>query len=166
MEFIALNLRNRNRYTLYIFDIYFNVIKLPPKQEYDIRKKLMIVNIQVYITHECFRYHNKRMINYDVRRGVRVTTDAAGSTLTMANASGRDSGNYTCSPDNIRSSSVLVHVLSEGNSAEAVEQKAGVANGIGEKGHTPPSAAVYSHANRNGGLQIAILVLCFKGTFL
>ena len=68
------------------------------------------------------RYHDERMINYDTDRGVSVTNDAEGSTLTVENASAAaDSGNYTCSPYNIRPSWVVVHVLSKGNSAAAVQ---------------------------------------------
>ena len=68
------------------------------------------------------RYHDERMINYDSDRGVSVKNDAEGSTLILENASGvADSGNYTCSPYNIRPSWVVVHVLSKGNSAAAVQ---------------------------------------------
>ena len=84
-----------------------------------------------------FWYHNDRMINYDSDRGVVVSNDKMGSTLTLKRALVGDSGNYTCSPYNIRPSSVTVHVLSEGNSAAAVQN--------GE--NPPPSAAVQS----NGG---------------
>ena len=79
------------------------------------------------------RYHNDRMINYDKERGVEVSNDDLGSTLTLKRALVKDSGNYTCSPYNIKPSSVTVHVLSEGNSAAAVQN-----------GETPPSAAVQS----------------------
>ena len=68
------------------------------------------------------RYHNERMINYDKHRLVTVTKDRTGSTLSIQNASSiTDSGNYTCFPDKVRPASVTVHVLSQGNSAAAVQ---------------------------------------------
>jgi hypothetical protein len=98
------------------------------------------------------------MINYDADRGVRVANDQIGSTLTLENArADADSGNYTCSPYNIRPSSVIVHVLGEGNSAAAVQNSndgseplsalpgvSGVA-GSGGAARQPPSAAVQSN---------------------
>ena len=60
------------------------------------------------------RYHGSRMINYDSHRGVRVQNDRLGSTLTLSGASAADSGNYTCTPDSVRASSVSVHVVTEG----------------------------------------------------
>ncbi len=97
------------------------------------------------------RYHNDRMINYDTARGVRVKNDPTGSTLVLSGAlSPADSGNYTCLPYNVRPSSVMVHVLSEGNSAEAVQNSGdggsvstGGKDGRGE--NPPPSAAVQSN---------------------
>ena len=64
------------------------------------------------------------MINYDTDRGVIVTKDKTGSTMSLKNASSGDSGNYTCVPYNIRAASVLVHVLSEGNSAAQLSNSA------------------------------------------
>ena len=106
------------------------------------------------------------MINYDTDRGVTVTKDKTGSTMSLSNAVAADSGNYTCMPHNIHPASVLVHVLGEGNSAaqlmSSVEQKMGVVSAdtsssleAGSKvGNTnsnrqsqsPPSAAVHSGA--------------------
>ena len=57
------------------------------------------------------------MINYDKERGVTVTKDKTGSTMFLKNAIPANSGNYTCKPNNIPAASVLVHVLTEGNSA-------------------------------------------------
>ena len=126
------------------------------------------------------RYHNDRMINYDSDRGVRVTYDKLGSTLLLENASAdTDSGNYTCSPDNIRPSSVIVHVLSEGNSAAAVQNSndggggaaAAAASEVGNGGsgsgnggsRQPPSAAVQSNAgsalNPTAAVIIAVLLV-------
>ena len=102
------------------------------------------------------RYHNDRMINYDSDRGVSVTNDHTSSSLTLTNASTKDSGNYTCSPYSIRPSSVLVHVLSEGKSAAAVQTD-------GE--NSPPSAAVQSNgalwsAAPSSGLVHVVLFVC------
>jgi len=95
-----------------------------------------------------FWYHNDRMINYDSDRGVTVTKDTSGSTLSLTLAQTDDSGNYTCSPYNIRPASVLVHVLSEGNSAAAVqnEQDQNVNKQLKPTADhsAPPSAAVQS----------------------
>ena len=88
------------------------------------------------------------MINYDSDRGVTVTKDTSGSTLSLTLAQTDDSGNYTCSPYNIRPASVLVHVLSEGNSAAAVqnEQDQNVNKQLKPTADhsAPPSAAVQS----------------------
>ena len=84
--------------------------------------RLRVVNSLSHLLHSLQRYHDERMINYDSDRGVSVKNDAEGSTLILENASGvADSGNYTCSPYNIRPSWVVVHVLSKGNSAAAVQ---------------------------------------------
>ena len=108
------------------------------------------------------------MINYDTDRGVKVTKDGAGYTMSLKNAGPDDSGNYTCSPYKIRAASVLVHVLSEGNSAaqlsnsavSSADQASGKGNkNTGSVDHTkqitnnrqsPPSAAVHS-----GGVSIS-----------
>ena len=118
-----------------------------------------------------FRYHNDRMINYDKERGIKVTKDSSGSTLTLNSAHSQDSGNYTCSPYNIRAASVLVHVLSEGNSAAAVQneqdkdskmsqnKKAQKAASSAVTERTPPSAAVHSAANADRVIVIPSLLL-------
>ena len=117
-----------------------------------------------------FRYHNDRMINYDKERGIKVTKDSTGSTLTLSSAHSEDSGNYTCSPYNIRAASVLVHVLSEGNSAAAVQneqdkdskmsqnKKARKAGSSAVTERTPPSAAVHSAANADRVIVIPSLL--------
>lgn len=60
-----------------------------------------------------FWYHNNRMINYDVDRGINVTTElsAKTSTLTITNAATRHSGNYSCVPSNAQPASTYVHIL-------------------------------------------------------
>ena len=110
------------------------------------------------------RYHNDRMINYDTDRGISVTKDGTGSTLTLKKAGTSDSGNYTCSPYNIRAASVLVHVLSEGNSAAAVQNSSSnddtssasvslvSSSSSKSNNQAPPSAAVHSSASKMTGL--------------
>jgi len=62
-----------------------------------------------------FWYHNDRMVNYHVERGVKVTTYSTASQtteskLTFSNASKRDEGNYTCSPSNSVPATVQLYV--------------------------------------------------------
>lgn len=60
-----------------------------------------------------FWYHNNRMINYDVDRGINVTTDltAKTSTLSITSAATKHSGNYSCVPSNAQPASTYVHIL-------------------------------------------------------
>ncbi|KAK9721158.1 Immunoglobulin V-set domain [Popillia japonica] len=66
-----------------------------------------------------FWYHNNRMINYDVDRGINVTTEllAKTSTLTITSAATRHSGNYSCVPSNAQPASTYVHILNGENPA-------------------------------------------------
>ncbi|KAJ8683881.1 hypothetical protein QAD02_019673 [Eretmocerus hayati] len=66
-----------------------------------------------------FWYHNRRMINYDVERGVNVSTDlqARESWLEVPRASGRHSGNYTCEASNATPAKVTVHIFNGDNPA-------------------------------------------------
>jgi len=62
-----------------------------------------------------FWYHNDRMVNYHVERGVKVNTYSTSSQtteskLTFSNASKRDEGNYTCSPSNSVPATVQLYV--------------------------------------------------------
>lgn len=61
----------------------------------------------------CYRYHNSRMINYDVERGINVTTDPALrlSDLLIPAASVTHAGNYTCVPNNAVPASIYVHIF-------------------------------------------------------
>lgn len=53
------------------------------------------------------------MINYDVDRGINVTTDLTEkiSILSITNAATRHSGNYSCVPSNAQPASTYVHIL-------------------------------------------------------
>ena len=62
-----------------------------------------------------FWYHNDRMVNYHVERGVQVTTYTTShmtteSKLTFSNASKKDEGNYTCSPSNSVPATIQLYV--------------------------------------------------------
>jgi len=70
-----------------------------------------------------FWYHNDRMINFDTNRGISVTEDETGSTLTMINVSVSDSGNYSCQPRDMRPDSVVVTILSERQAPDALQDK-------------------------------------------
>lgn len=63
-----------------------------------------------------FWYHNgERVLNYDHSvldiNMERMGTDTTIGTLIIYQAQPEDSGNYTCSPSNLDSASVLLHVL-------------------------------------------------------
>lgn len=63
-----------------------------------------------------FWYHdNERVLDYDRRqkdiRVERIGADTTVGTLILYHVTREDSGNYTCSPSNLDSSSVLLHVL-------------------------------------------------------
>ncbi|XP_012274687.1 zwei Ig domain protein zig-8 [Orussus abietinus] len=66
-----------------------------------------------------FWYHNFRMINYDVDRGVNVSTDLSNreSWLVVPHAADRHSGNYTCEASNAQPGRVLVHIFNGDNPA-------------------------------------------------
>jgi len=72
-----------------------------------------------------FWYHNDRMVNYDVERGISVFTSSGGgedddaggggggktkSQFIVAEATPSDSGNYTCKPSNAVPASIQVFV--------------------------------------------------------
>jgi len=80
------------------------------------------VNLKCVITQSLeepayiFWYHdNERVLNYDRNtkdiRMERVGPDTTIGTLIIYNGRREDSGNYTCSPSNLDSASVLLHVL-------------------------------------------------------
>ncbi|CAK1547602.1 unnamed protein product [Leptosia nina] len=66
-----------------------------------------------------FWYHNSRMINYDVERGINVTTDTEQrlSDLLIPAASVSHAGNYTCVPNNAVPASIYVHIFNGENPA-------------------------------------------------
>jgi len=68
-----------------------------------------------------FWYHNDRMVNYDLERGITVFTSSGGSgqeegpektksQFIIAEAMPADSGNYTCKPSNAVAASIQVFV--------------------------------------------------------
>ncbi|KAK7865960.1 hypothetical protein R5R35_005024 [Gryllus longicercus] len=80
------------------------------------------VNLKCVITQSLeepayiFWYHDsERVLNYDRTakdiRMERVGPDTTVGTLVIYNGQREDSGNYTCSPSNLDSASVLLHVL-------------------------------------------------------
>lgn len=66
-----------------------------------------------------FWYHNHRMINYDIERGVNVSTDliTRESWLEVPHVSNRHSGNYTCEASNALPARVSVIVIKGDNPA-------------------------------------------------
>ncbi|XP_013147128.1 PREDICTED: uncharacterized protein LOC106110001 [Papilio polytes] len=66
-----------------------------------------------------FWYHNSRMINYDLERGINVTTDPVQrlSDLLIPAASVSHAGNYTCVPNNAVPASIYVHIFNGENPA-------------------------------------------------
>ena len=182
LVFVAKNISNSllfaNVCLQSLFYLYFLRDFLPTVYLLPIRMTLDYGELYIYASYRKnesssinFRYHNDRMINYDKERGIKVTKDSSGSTLTLNSAHSQDSGNYTCSPYNIRAASVLVHVLSEGNSAAAVQneqdkdskmsqnKKAQKAASSAVTERTPPSAAVHSAANADRVIVIPSLLL-------
>ncbi|CAH0776249.1 unnamed protein product [Bemisia tabaci] len=66
-----------------------------------------------------FWYHNNRMVNYDLDRGVNVTSDLAAKTssLFIGRATRDHAGNYSCVPSNAQPASTFVHILNGENPA-------------------------------------------------
>ncbi|XP_033252189.1 neuronal growth regulator 1-like [Drosophila miranda] len=62
-----------------------------------------------------FWYHDNRMINYDIDRGINVSTeqDFQSSELTIQRTRREHSGNFTCVASNTQPASVLVHIFKE-----------------------------------------------------
>lgn len=69
-----------------------------------------------------FWYHDSRMINYDIDRGVNVTSDLPNkhSALYIERASRAHSGNYTCAPSNAFPANTVIHILNGRNGREAL----------------------------------------------
>ena len=70
-----------------------------------------------------FWYHNDRMVNYHVERGVKVETyttthQTTESKLSFSNAGARDEGNYTCSPSNSVPATVQLYVTKRSMSSQ------------------------------------------------
>jgi len=58
-----------------------------------------------------FWYRQGRMINYDEEPGVDVKLTPSGSILTVNKTKLTHNGNYTCTPNNAKAASVMVHVI-------------------------------------------------------
>ena len=59
------------------------------------------------------------MINHDLDRGQSLTIFETHTVLSLPEVKAGDSGNFTCAPANLRSASVLVHILDEDGAKEA-----------------------------------------------
>ncbi|XP_053691317.1 uncharacterized protein LOC128739841 [Sabethes cyaneus] len=82
-------------------------------------------------------YKGGRVINYSQRGGISVLTEQQTRTsrLVIARASPSDSGNYTCSPSNSDSASVVVHVIKG-------EHPAAMQHGVNEADYIHKSQSV------------------------
>nr|CAD7586052.1 unnamed protein product [Timema genevievae] len=132
------------------------------------------VNLKCVITQSLeepayiFWYHdNERVLNYDKTakdiRMDRVGPDTTVGTLVIYNGQRQDSGNYTCSPSNLDSASVLLHVLN-GEHPAAMQR--------GKNSASPIPGRWWSHLSAGLGLSacvqprnvaIAVIVLGFAG---
>lgn len=101
----------------------FSVPKIEILGESDIYVKTgSMVTLKCVITQSLeeptyiFWFHdNDRVIEFNKNildiRTERTSADSTTSTLTIYHTQKEDSGNYTCSPSNLNSASVLLHVL-------------------------------------------------------
>lgn len=132
------------------------------------------VNLKCVITQSLeepayiFWYHdNERVLNYDRNakdiRMERVGPDTTVGTLIIYNGRREDSGNYTCSPSNLDSASVLLHVLN-GEHPAAMQR--------GKNAASPIPGRWWSHLSAGLGLSaclpprtaaIAVLLLGLAG---
>jgi neurotrimin len=151
--------RNLNR----IKNVVFSVPKIEISGESDIYVKTgSTVSLKCVITQSLeepayiFWYHDgERVLKYDRSaidiRTDRVGTDTTVSTLIIFHARTEDSGNYTCSPSNLDSASVLLHVLNGEhpaamqrgkNSASPIPAWSHLSVGLGLAACTPPRFAI------------------------
>lgn len=74
-----------------------------------------------------FWYHDNRMINYDLDRGINVSSEADFhySELTILHATKNHSGNYSCVPSNSQPASVVVHIFKGDVAAMYHEHRSG-----------------------------------------
>lgn len=56
-------------------------------------------------TTDCSRFHNSRMISHDVSSGLVVRVHPEYSSLRLPSVKPKDSGNFTCSPENAKPAS-------------------------------------------------------------
>ncbi|GFG36658.1 hypothetical protein Cfor_09399, partial [Coptotermes formosanus] len=116
------------------------------------------VNLKCVITQSLeepayiFWYHdNERVLNYDPSakdiRMERVGPDTTVGTLIIYNGQREDSGNYTCSPSNLDSASVLLHVLN-GEHPAAMQR--------GKNAASPIPGRWWSHLSAGLGLSACL----------
>lgn len=103
--------------------VFFTVPNIEIIGESDIHVKAgSTVSIKCVITQSLeepayiFWYHNeRRVLDYDHNekdiKTERLNHDTTVGTLTIFHATSENAGNYTCSPSNLDSASVLLHVL-------------------------------------------------------
>nr|XP_045592678.1 uncharacterized protein LOC123754366 [Procambarus clarkii] len=60
-----------------------------------------------------FWYHNGTMVNYDLRRALKVVRNHHGISLVIHNVTWADAGSYMCDPDKARPANVTLHVIAE-----------------------------------------------------
>nr|CAD7256478.1 unnamed protein product [Timema shepardi] len=168
----AVGVQIKSRRTLVV---YVPVPKIEIVGESDIYVKTgSTVNLKCVITQSLeepayiFWYHdNERVLNYDKTakdiRMDRVGPDTTVGTLVIYNGQRQDSGNYTCSPSNLDSASVLLHVLN-GEHPAAMQR--------GKNSASPIPGRWWSHLSAGLGLSacvqprnvaIAVIVLGFAG---
>ncbi|XP_055379824.1 myosin-G heavy chain [Condylostylus longicornis] len=77
-----------------------------------------------------FWYHDNRMINYDIDRGINVSTEAdfQSSELVIQRTRREHSGNFTCLASNAQPASVLVHIFKGDNPAAMYHGHVGSSN--------------------------------------
>ncbi|CRL03708.1 CLUMA_CG016581, isoform A, partial [Clunio marinus] len=112
-----------------------------------------------------FWYHDNRMINYDLDRGINVSSEADShySELTILHTTKNHSGNYTCVPSNSQPASVIVHIFKGLCKQESVE----IVRGIIQNKHLfskyslalyfPGDVAAMYHEHRSGSSTMFLL---------
>uniref|UniRef100_A0A1B6ED63 Ig-like domain-containing protein n=1 Tax=Clastoptera arizonana TaxID=38151 RepID=A0A1B6ED63_9HEMI len=113
-----------------------------------------------------FWYHDgRRVLDYDRRlkdiRSERVGSDTTVGTLIIFEARRDDSGNYTCSPSNLDSASVLLHVLN-GEHPAAMQRGKNSASPIPGRWWGPLSAGLglsSCYSRRSAAIAVVVISL-------